>query len=394
MKNYTIESKLPNVGTTIFTVMSQLAKEHDSINLGQGFPDFDPDQRLIDMIYQAMKSGHNQYSPMAGIESLRQAIATKISSLYNHDYDPATEITVTSGATEALMVSIQALVKPGDEVVVIEPMYDLYIPAIELAGGTAVTVQMTVPMSADQTYAIDWNKVEAAITSRTRLLILNSPHNPTGMILKTNDLDAIETLLKKYPIYVLSDEVYEHIVFEGRQHLSMSIRPKIAERTIVVSSFGKTYHATGWKIGYCTAPAYLMNEIRKVHQFTVFSVNTPIQVALAEFITDETTYTNLSDFYEHKRNYLAKGLKNTPLVPYRSDSTFFMLANYKNVSSIDENVFARRLTIEKGVTAIPMAAFYRDPDAAASNNQMIRLCFAKQERTLDEALSRLTTLPL
>lgn len=392
MKQTGIESKLPAVGTTIFSVMSQLAQEHKSINLGQGFPDFDPDQRLIDLVYAAMKSGHNQYPPMAGLQSLREVISQKIKNLYHCSYDAQTEITVTSGATEALMVSIQALVKPGDEVIVIEPMYDLYVPAVELCGGKVVPVSMKVPQSADETYSIDWNKVEAAITNKTKLLILNSPHNPTGMTLKESDLDSLETLISKFGIYVLSDEVYEHIVFNGQPHLSLCCRAEIASRTIVVSSFGKTYHATGWKIGYCAAPAYLMTEIRKVHQFTVFTVNTPIQHALAQFAGDPSTYEALSDFYEQKRDYLATGLKHTKLQAFRSDSTFFMLANYRAVSADDENTFVRWLTIEKGVTAIPMSAFYRNPSLPSSNHHMIRLCFAKHDNTLDEVLSRLDKL--
>lgn len=392
MKQTGIESKLPAVGTTIFSVMSQLAQEHKSINLGQGYPDFDPDQRLIDLVYAAMKSGHNQYPPMAGLQSLREVISQKIKNLYHCSYDAQSEITVTSGATEALMVSIQALVKPDDEVIVIEPMYDLYVPAVELCGGKVVTVSMKVPQSADETYSIDWNKVEAAITNKTKLLILNSPHNPTGMTLKESDLDSLETLISKFGFYVLSDEVYEHIVFNGQSHLSLCCRAEIASRTIVVSSFGKTYHATGWKIGYCAAPAYLMTEIRKVHQFTVFTVNTPIQHALAQFAGDPSTYEALSDFYEQKRDYMATGLKYTKLQAFRSDSTFFMLANYRAVSADDENTFVRWLTIEKGVTAIPMSAFYRNPSLPSSNHHMIRLCFAKHDNTLDEALSRLDKL--
>lgn len=282
MAHMNIESKLPNVGTTIFTVMSQLATEHNAVNLGQGFPDFNPDERLINLTTEAMKNGYNQYPPMAGIAPLRQAISNKIFDLYQHRYSPDTEITVTAGATEALMISIQALVKPGDEVIVIEPMYDLYVPAIELAGGRPVLVQMTVPKTPEESYRIDWNKVENALTEKTRLLILNTPHNPTGMTLNTNDLNALENLLERYPFYVLSDEVYEHIVFENKPHLGMSSRPNLANRSVVVSSFGKTYHITGWKIGYCAAPLDLMKEIRKVHQFTVFTVTSPMQVALAQ----------------------------------------------------------------------------------------------------------------
>lgn len=389
-----LDSKLPDVGTTIFTVMSQLATEHKSVNLGQGFPDFNPDDRLVELTFNAMKAGHNQYPPMSGVDMLRTNVAKKIATLYGHTYNPNTEITITSGATEALMVTIQALIRAGDEAIVIEPMYDLYVPAIELAGGKAVSVSMKVPTSPKETYSIDWNDVESAITSKTRLLILNTPHNPTGMTLSEADLDALEVLLKKYPFFVISDEVYEHIVFDDKSHVSLSSRQGIAERTVVISSFGKTYHVTGWKIGYCVAPDYLMTEIRKVHQFTVFTVNTPMQIALAQFMSDPSTYTGLAKFYEQKRNYLINGLAHTRLQAWRADSTFFLLANYKALADVDENTFVRWLTIEKGVTAIPMAAFYREPMAKASNNHMIRLCFAKHEHTLDAALERLTSLSM
>lgn len=387
-----IDSKLPDVGTTIFTVMSQLAAEHKSVNLGQGFPDFSPDKKLIELTNKAMSDGHNQYPPMAGIEDLRLAISEKISRLYGCHYNPNSEVTVTSGATEALMVSIQALVRPGDEVVVIEPMYDLYLPAITLSGGKAVIVSMQVPDSPESSYTIDWNQVADAITVKTRLLILNTPHNPTGMLLTEKDLDAIETLMRRHGFYVLSDEVYEHIVFDGKSHLSLSSRPSIANRSIVVSSFGKTYHITGWKIGYCVAPDYLMKEIRKIHQFTVFTVNTPMQYALASYMVQPETYETLSGFYQEKRDYLRTGLAKTALQAYRSDSTFFMLADYKNVSFDDENSFAQWLTVEKGVTVIPMSAFYQNPKAKASNNQLVRLCFAKSRKTIDLALGRLEKL--
>lgn len=387
-----IESKLPNVGTTIFTVMSQLAAEHNAINLGQGFPDFNPDERLINLTTEAMKNGHNQYPPMTGIASLRHAIATKISTLYGQHYNPDTEITVTAGATEALMISIQALVKPGDEVVVIEPMYDLYVPAIELAGGKPVLVQMTVPDTPEASYRIDWNKIEDALSEKTRLLILNTPHNPTGMTLNNADLDALENLLERYPFFVLSDEVYEHIIFENKPHLGMSSRPKLASRSIVVSSFGKTYHITGWKIGYCVAPSYMMKEIRKVHQFTVFTVTSPMQVALAQYAADESTFNGLASFYQEKRDHLAKGLASTKFVPYKSNSTFFLLANYKNLSHESESTFAKKLTIENGVTLIPLSAFYMHPESKSANNHLVRFCFAKQPQTLDNALARLAVL--
>lgn len=385
-------SKLPDVGTTIFTVMSQLANDHKAINLGQGFPDFDPDVRLANAVTLAMQSGHNQYPPMAGILPLRQEISKKVKALYGHSYDPVNEVTVTSGASEALMASILAFVHPGDEVIIIEPFYDLYIPAITLAGGTPVVVSMDAPDEQNERYSIDWDKVSAAITSKTRLLILNFPHNPTGINLRESDLDALEKIITDKNIYILSDEVYEHIVFNDDQHRSMSCRTALADKSIVVSSFGKTYHVTGWKVGYCCAPEKLMSEIRKVHQFMVFTVSTPMQVALAEYMTDSAPYLGLASFYEKKHDRLLKGLQQTRLSPVASEGTFFLLARYSEVSDMSELEFARWLTLEKGVAVIPVSAFYRDPDASVSNHGLIRFCFAKQDHTLDEAIEKLKSL--
>lgn len=385
-------SKLPDVGTTIFTIMSQLASDHHAINLGQGFPDFDPDERLIDSVTRAMKEGHNQYPPMAGILPLRDQISKKIHSLYGHQYDPVNEITVTSGASEALMASILAFIHPGDEVIIIEPFYDLYIPAIKLAGGTPVVVSMQTPNRDSQRYQISWDKVRAAITNKTRMLILNFPHNPTGTRLLDKDLDALENIVADTGVLVLSDEVYEHVVFRGHTHHSLCERPGLAERSIVVSSFGKTYHVTGWKIGYCCAPKKLMQEIRKVHQFMVFTVSTPMQVALAEYMQDPSPYLNLAAFYEEKHDRLFEGLQQTPLTPLPSEGTFFLLARYNAVSDMTEIDFSRWLTLEKGVAVIPVSAFYRDADAPASNNGLIRFCFAKEDHTLDEAIEKLKTL--
>ncbi len=387
-----LTSKLPQVGTTIFTIMSQLATDHDAINLGQGFPNFNPDDRLIDGVTAAMRAGHNQYPPMAGIPLLRENIAKKIQTLYGHSYDPASEITVTSGASEALLDSILASVHDGDEVIIIEPFYDLYIPAITLAGGIPVIVPMTAPDAAQPRYRVDWDRVSDAITDKTRMLILNFPHNPTCINLREDDLDVLEAIVARTGIILLSDEVYEHIVFDGDIHRSLCRRPLLAEHAIIVSSFGKTFHMTGWKIGYCCAPSALMAEIRKVHQFNVFTVSTPMQIALADFMTDAEQYRRLPRFYEEKRNRLAQGLKNTRLVPLESESTFFLLASYQGVSEQAELEFSRWLTTEKGVAVIPVSAFYLHPDAPESNHQLVRFCFAKDNATLDKAVALLSSL--
>ncbi|NYT61466.1 methionine aminotransferase [Alcaligenaceae bacterium] len=383
------ESKLPNVGTTIFTVMSQLAADHQAINLGQGFPDFDPDAKLLDHVNQAMRAGHNQYPPMAGIPALRQEVASKIANLYEHHYDPDTEITITSGASEALMASITAFVKAGDEVVVIEPFYDLYIPAIELAGGIPVIVPMQAPTANTPHYQVDWQHVLDAITSATRMLIINFPHNPTGINLQDSDLDWLERIVDQTGVMLLSDEVYEHIVFDGQQHQSLARREKLAARSIVISSFGKTYHTTGWKIGYCCAPKAISAEIRKVHQFMVFTVSSPMQVGLAHFMKDPKPYIELSDFYQTKRDRLSQGLAKTRFKPMPSQGTFFLLADYSEISELPEAEFARWLTTEHGVGVIPVSAFYRVPEAKASNHNLARFCFAKQDHTLDAAIEKL-----
>ncbi len=386
------QSKLPNVGTTIFTVMSQLATEHNAINLGQGFPDFNPDPKLLGYVTQAMQDGHNQYPPMSGIRPLREEIARKVATLYGRHYNPDTEITVTSGATEALMASIMAFVKPGDEVIVIQPFYDLYIPAIQLAGGTPVIVSMNPPSAEQPLYQIDWTQVRAAITPRTCLLMLNFPHNPTGIVLNENDLDELESIVNDTGIMLLSDEAYEHIVFDGKAHQSLARREALAAHTIVISSFGKTYHATGWKIGYCCAPKAISDEIRKVHQFMVFTVSSPMQYALAEYMKDPVPYMDLASFYQEKRDRLTAGLKTTRFRPLPSQGTFFLLADYSAISDLPEADFAHWLTTEHGVTVIPMSAFYEDPNAKESNHQLVRFCFGKKDATLDAAAEKLARL--
>jgi len=384
-----ITSKLPSVGTTIFTTMSQLALDYQAINLGQGFPDFNPDPALLQLVTDAMAQGHNQYPAMAGVPALRAAIAEKVQALYGHRYNPESEITVTSGATEALMSSIQALTQAGDEVIVLEPCYDAYIPAITLAGAKPVVVPMTPPNQDAAHYAIDWNRVQAAITPATRAMVLNFPHNPTGILCTENDLDALERITQNTDIILISDEVYEHIVLHGQQHLSLARRASLAARSVVISSFGKTYHATGWKIGYCCAPAMLMREIRKVHQFMVFTVPSPMQVALAEFMQRQDAYLNLSTFYQEKYDLLHHGLATTRFRPLESAGSFFLIADYSQISTLPETEFAHWLTREHKVTTIPMSAFYQDPEAPQSNHRLVRFCFAKENQTLKDAIARL-----
>ncbi len=387
-----INSKLPDVGTTIFTVMSQLCVDHQAINLGQGFPDFSPDNKLIDYVTDAMKGEFNQYPPMTGIPALRTAIASKVKNLYGRTYDANTEITVTAGATEGLMASIQAFVHSGDEVIIIEPFYDLYIPAIKLAGGVPVVVPMRVPTEKNANYRVDWERVFNAVTNKTRMLILNFPHNPTGINLTDQDLDQLEDLVERTGIILLSDEVYEHIVFDGQQHQSLARRDSLAENAIIISSFGKTYHTTGWKVGYCCAPVALSAEIRKVHQFTVFTVTSPMQAGLAKYMLDPEPYMQLNSFYQPKRDHLFNGLKNTRFRPVHSEGTFFLLASYEEISDLPESEFAHWLTTTHGVGGIPVSAFYADPTADTANHKLIRFCFAKQDHTLDAALAKLAAI--
>jgi methionine aminotransferase len=377
-------SKLPHVGTTIFTVMSQLALDHRAINLGQGFPDFDCDPRLQALVTEAMAAGHNQYAPMAGVPALRQAIAAKNERLYGRPYDPAAEITVTAGATEAIMCAVFAVVRPGDEVIVLEPAYDSYQPSIELAGGRTVFV----PLDHRRGYRIDWERVRAAVTPKTRLLMLNFPHNPTGAALQPEDVTELEALVRQHPLLLLSDEVYEHIVFDGKPHLSLARSPLLAQRTFVISSFGKTFHTTGWKVGYCCAPAPLSAEFRKVHQFMVFAVNTPAQHALAKYLDDPAPYETLPAFYQAKRDLFVAGLEQTRFKPMTSAGTYFVLADYSAISDEPEADFAQRLTREVGVAAIPVSAFYARP----FDNRVVRFCFGKKDETLRAALERLGAL--
>ncbi len=382
-------SKLPDIGTTIFTIMSKMALDHDAINLGQGFPDFNADPKLLQLVNDAMFAGHNQYPYMPGVDSLRAAIRDKVSNLYRHNYNKDTEITVTSGATEAIMAAVLATVHTGDEVIVIEPNYDSYVPAIRLAGGIPVRVSMDPPTSLTETFKVNWDLVANAVTSNTRMIMVNFPHNPTGAVLTSDDLDELEAIVDGTDVLIVSDEVYEHIIFAPQGHLSLASRPALAKRSFVISSFGKTTHTTGWKIGYCCAPPGLTKELRKVHQFMVFTVASPLQHALAHYTRDASTYLNLPAFYQSKRDRLATGLKQTRFKPYECPGTFFMLADYSAISDLPEAEFSIWLTTEHGVTVIPVSAFYANPDANDSNHRLVRFCFAKNDDTLDRALERL-----
>ncbi|MEO5566135.1 MAG: pyridoxal phosphate-dependent aminotransferase [Luteimonas sp.] len=378
-------TKLPRVGTTIFTVMSQLAAEHQAVNLGQGFPDFTPPVTLLDALDEAMRAGHNQYAPMSGIPALRQAIAAKTERCYGWRPHQDAEVTVVSGASEAIFDAVHALVHADEEVVVLDPCYDCYEPAIVLAGATAVHVPLD-----PQTFAPDWEQVRAAITPRTRMLMINSPHNPSGAMLGVDDLDVIASMLDGTDIIVLSDEVYEHIVFDGARHESVLRHPRLRERAVVVSSFGKTYHCTGWKVGYCIAPPDLTAEFRKVHQYNTFCTFTPAQHAFAAMLeADPAHYEQLGEFYQAKRDHFQAQLRGTRLRPLPVPGGYFQLVDYSAVSDLNDLEFCRWLTIEHGVTAIPLSPFYETPPPG---QRLARLCFAKSEATLDAAIARLQNL--
>ncbi|MFZ6871211.1 pyridoxal phosphate-dependent aminotransferase [Undibacterium sp. Di27W] len=379
------ESKLPEVGTTIFSVMSALAAEKKAVNLGQGFPDFSCDPALPALVAQAMTDNYNQYPPMPGMPQLREQIAAKIKSIYGHAYDVNTEITVTAGATQGILTILLACVHTGDEVIVIEPAYDSYVSSIKLAGAVPVFVSMELGANG---YTIPWEKVKASITGKTRLLMLNSPHNPTGSVLNVDDIAALSDIVRDTKVLIASDEVYEHMVFDGGRHESLSRYPELAERSFIISSFGKTYHVTGWKVGYVTAPAALMAEFRKVHQYNVFTVNTPMQVGLAQYMGKPAPYLELSDFYQKKRDLFRAGLVNSRLRLLPCAGTYFQSVDYSAVSDKTELEFARWLTTEIGVAAIPVSAFYQQ----GKESGIVRFCFAKQDATLQDALQRLQSI--
>ncbi len=375
-----IKSKLPKTGTTIFTVMSALANEHKAINLAQGFPDFSCSPKLVDLVHQYMHKGMNQYAPMPGVMALRERIAEKTEQLYSAVYNPETEITITPGATHALYAAISAIVREGDEVIVLEPCYDSYVPAIELNGGRPVFFELKFP-----DYKVDWNELKRLVSYKTKMIIINTPHNPTGTILSAQDMLKLQKIVDKTEIVILSDEVYEHIIFDHLEHQSVARYPKLAERSIIVSSFGKTYHTTGWKMGYVLAPANLMVEFRKVHQFIAFSVNTPVQYALADYITDKDAYLQLNRFYQEKRDTFQKLVKGSRFKLLPCLGSYFQLMGYQKITQEKDLDLAKRMTKEHKIASIPVSSFYHKQN----DNHVLRFCFAKSDETLEKAAEKL-----
>ena len=378
-----IDSKLPNLETTIFAVMSAMANTYNAINLSQGYPNFKSDQKLMDLVHEAMLSGYNQYAAMQGTMELRKAISNKFEKLYNSSYNPENEITVTAGATQAIYTAITAIIKQGDEVIVFRPAYDCYVPTIELNGGKAISIQLSKP-----DYKIDWNKVKSAITNKTKMIIVNTPHNPSGTVFSKQDMQQLETLTKDTDIVVLSDEVYEHLIYDNEQHQSACLFPDLKSRSFITASFGKTFHNTGWKMGYCCAPKVLMDEFIKVHQFNVFSVNHPMQIALAKYLEDENNYLQLSGFYQKKRDLFLSLMKNSRFKFKPSRGSYFQAADYSEISKDNDLKFVTWLTQEKGVAAIPVSAFNLDK----KDEKMIRFCFAKTDESLIKAAEILCEL--
>jgi methionine transaminase len=378
-----IQSKLPNVGTTIFTVMSVLANEYKAINLGQGFPDYNMSEELVALVNRAMQDGHNQYVHMNGLPALREQLAEKIEDLYSTVVHADTEITITPGGTYAIYTALTTMLQPGDEVIVFEPAYDSYIPNIEINGAVPVLIPLVYP-----DYKIDWELVKQKITPKTKLIMLNTPHNPTGAVLGADDIIQLRSLVKGTGIFILSDEVYEHLIFDGKKHESMLRYPDLYERSFVCFSFGKVYHCTGWKLGYCVAPPALMKEFRKVHQFNCFSCNSPVQFALAEFLKQKENYLQLGAFLQQKRDYLKNLLQQTKFKALPSYGSYFQLYSYSDITDESEKDFAIRLTKEYGVATIPTSVFYKD----GQDNKVLRFCFSKKESTLEEAANRLMKL--
>lgn len=371
-----IDSKLPMVGTTIFTVMSKLATDESALNLSQGFPDFESDPVLIDLVYKYMKDGYNQYAPMQGVPKLREAISDKLFKLYSAKYDPNTEITITAGATQAIYTAISAVIREGDEVIIFTPAYDCYAPAIEINGGKPVYIQLN-----PTDYSIDWKQVQKMVTRKTKMIIINTPHNPTGSILSAQDMTKLEKLTKESNIIVLSDEVYEHIIFDKREHQSIARFPTLAERSFAVFSFGKTFHNTGWKLGYCIGPENLMKEFNKVHQFNVFCCNSPIQWALAEYMQDENNYNYIPGFYQKKRDLFVNALQGSKFKIKPAAGTYFQLLDYSNITDAKDTDYAVQLTKELKIASIPLSPFYNTDPGSRS----LRFCFAKQDATIEKA---------
>jgi methionine aminotransferase len=375
-----IISKLPQTGTTIFTVMSALATEVGAINLSQGFPDFETSPKLISLVNKAMKAGYNQYAPMAGVVALRERIAAKTEKLYGAVYNPDTEITVTAGGTQAIFTAITATINPNDEVIIFEPAFDCYAPAIKLAGGVVKSLELEPP-----DYHIPWEMVKRLITNKTKMIILNTPHNPTGSILRQSDIDELTAIVRNRDILILSDEVYEHLIYDGEAHCSISRYPELRDRSFVVASFCKPFHATGWKVGYCMAPANLMAEFRKVHQFLVFAVNSPMQYGIADYLQDEDTYLSLPAFFQQKRDHFRKGLEQSRFKLLPCHGSYFQSVTYKDITNEKDTDFSLRLTKDFGVAVIPVSAFYN----RGTDHHVLRFCFAKRQETLDKAVERL-----
>lgn len=371
-----IQSKLPDVGTTIFTVMSRLANEHRAINLSQGFPNFDCSPRLIQLVNEYMNKGMNQYAPMAGAMPLREQLAQKIYTLYQNSIHPETEITITAGATQAIYCVIAAFIRQNDEVIIVDPAYDSYAPSVVLNGGKPVAYELKSP-----NYNINWTELEQLVSPKTKMIVVNTPHNPTGSILSAKDMRTLQDLVEKYDLLVLSDEVYEHLIYDDVLHESALKYPQLFQRTLATYSFGKTFHSTGWKMGYCVASEHLMKEFRKVHQFNVFSVNTPVQYAMAEFLKNPDEYLSLPYFYQQKRDFFAQAMSTSRFKPLSCSGTYFQLYDYSAISDESDIDFAKRLTTEYGVAAIPISVFY----TSKRDEKVIRLCFAKTEETLEKA---------
>lgn len=375
-----INSKLPTVGTTIFSVMSKLAEEHNAINLSQGFPDYPADPKLIKMVAEAMKNGHNQYAPMPGLMALRELIAEKTANFYQANYNPDTEITITAGGTQAIFTTLAAVINPGDEVIIFEPAYDCYSPTVKLFGGLVKPFELHAP-----DYKIDWEMVKKLFTANTKMIILNSPQNPTGSILSKADIEALIKLTKNTDVMILSDEVYEHLVFDGEQHQSVALYPELRERSFIVASFGKLLHTTGWKLGYCLAPAKLMNEFRKIHQFNVFSVNAPMQVAICDYLKSENVYAELPQFFQQKRDFFRRLLNETRFKLLPCKGAYFQCVSFADISEEKDTDMAIRLIKDVGVASVPVSAFY----TKGTDNKVLRFCFAKEQDTLEKAVERL-----
>jgi methionine aminotransferase len=374
--NISIHSKLPEVSTTIFTIMSKMAQEHNALNLSQGFPGFESDKKLIDLVSKAMNEGHNQYAPMVGHFALRERVCEKINTLYGSSYNPETEITITAGATQAIFTIISAFVNKGDEVIIFEPAYDCYEPAIVLNGGNSINIPLKLP-----DFSIDWETVQKKFSAKTKMIIINTPHNPGGSVISKNDMLKLQELVKNSNCIILSDEVYEHIIFDGVSHQSVALFPELANRSFITASFGKTFHNTGWKVGYCLAPEPLMREFQKVHQFNVFSVNHPVQVALAKYLEEKEHYLSLSAFFQKKRDLFLEGIKGSRWEFTPAKGAYFQLLSFKKITDEKDTAFAKQLTIENKVASIPISVFYKNQ----TDPKMLRFCFAKTDEVIEKA---------